>query len=403
MTESSLKKKRSSSLKRRSGKAPRDWTGGGGVPSYALADTKRIHVFRNGDIYHPGIRVVVNPRQMRDMAPFLDLVNQKLQMIAGARKLFTTGGKEIKRIADIENDKEYVASPGPFTPLPYGQTLVRSASSFITSMTSTSLASQLARSSRSSEPRKSNSESGGKRKRPKSQAPPGTAPADLSSRVKRAVSVGEKKIKNLSSSNGESTTKKLKKKIQNGVNTAKKTSGDAQNNGKKVVKKMKKKAQNAVNGVVKMGNDGKDHVVEGVNGMATAGGAAIGAVGGAIGGAVSGVFSDKDEEKEDHEGKEGHHEGNHHENHKESDKDDESEKENDHEKDEDDVEERHHSRRHSKVSVKSTHSEAHHNQHESGREHSEEKDDEEDDEHDEKESKAESDDSKRTQTIMKHD
>ncbi|CAJ0576469.1 unnamed protein product, partial [Mesorhabditis spiculigera] len=249
------------------------------------------------------------------MSAFLDLVNQKLQMIAGARRLFTVGGKEVKRIDALQNDTDYVASANHFTPMAYGQTLTRSASSFITSVTSPSLAAQTARPSRSSEPRAAKS-TGEKRKRAKSHAPPGTAPAstDLTVRIKKLVKNGEKKLEKAFSfgDNGESTKKKVKKRVQNGVDSVKKTGGDLHEGGKKVVRKTKKKVKENLDVVIDKVQDTADGANAHVVGAAAAGGAAIGATGAALNHAVSDILSDKENDDHAHKIDDHAHEVEHH-------------------------------------------------------------------------------------------
>ncbi|VDK28850.1 unnamed protein product, partial [Gongylonema pulchrum] len=66
--------------------------------------------------------VVVNTKQISSVQAFLDVINEKIGLTHGAKKLYTLNGELIKSMEQIRHDNEYVASANVFTPLPYGQT-----------------------------------------------------------------------------------------------------------------------------------------------------------------------------------------------------------------------------------------------------------------------------------------
>uniref|UniRef100_A0A1I7XDP1 Doublecortin domain-containing protein n=1 Tax=Heterorhabditis bacteriophora TaxID=37862 RepID=A0A1I7XDP1_HETBA len=66
-------------------------------------------------------KVVVNERQVSDLDVFLSYLSSRLDLPYGAKKLYTTGGKQIKNLFELEDGKEYVASSTVFTPSTYGE------------------------------------------------------------------------------------------------------------------------------------------------------------------------------------------------------------------------------------------------------------------------------------------
>ncbi|VDM40061.1 unnamed protein product [Toxocara canis] len=90
------------------------------MPSSSLAG-KRIRIYRNGDIFFKGLKVVINTRQINSVQAFLDVINERIGLTHGAKRLYTVSGQHVKTMDEIENDKEYVAATNVFTPLNYGQ------------------------------------------------------------------------------------------------------------------------------------------------------------------------------------------------------------------------------------------------------------------------------------------
>ncbi|VDK49297.1 unnamed protein product [Anisakis simplex] len=86
---------------------------------------KRIRVYRNGDVFYNGLKVVINTKQINNIQTFLDVINERIGLTYGAKRLYTISGQLIKSLDQIENDKEYVAATNVFTPLNYGQSRSR--------------------------------------------------------------------------------------------------------------------------------------------------------------------------------------------------------------------------------------------------------------------------------------
>ncbi|CAB3404957.1 unnamed protein product [Caenorhabditis bovis] len=86
----------------------------------AGVEFKRIQVFRNGDAHFPGMQVVVNTHRTPDINVLLDAISDKIGLVNGAKKLYSTNGVQIKDINKIKNNEKYVASSSHFTPLAYG-------------------------------------------------------------------------------------------------------------------------------------------------------------------------------------------------------------------------------------------------------------------------------------------
>lgn len=64
--------------------------------------------------------MIINDRQVQDLDVFLTAVTRRIDLPFGAKKLYTTNGTHIKDLRGIHDGKDYVASSGLFTPLPYG-------------------------------------------------------------------------------------------------------------------------------------------------------------------------------------------------------------------------------------------------------------------------------------------
>ncbi|PIC47236.1 hypothetical protein B9Z55_006658 [Caenorhabditis nigoni] len=90
------------------------------VSNSNAAGVKRIHVWRNADVFFPGIQVVVNTHRVPSIDVLLDVVSERIGLINGAKKLYTTSGTLIKDINKIKDGENYVASSSHFTPAAYG-------------------------------------------------------------------------------------------------------------------------------------------------------------------------------------------------------------------------------------------------------------------------------------------
>uniref|UniRef100_A0AAX7U0F5 Doublecortin domain-containing protein n=1 Tax=Astatotilapia calliptera TaxID=8154 RepID=A0AAX7U0F5_ASTCA len=77
-----------------------------------LPPTKIIVVYRNGDAYFPGRKVVVNPRYVPYFDNFLTSLTKGIEAPFGAvRRLYTaTQGHQVHHLDDLQHGSEYVAA-----------------------------------------------------------------------------------------------------------------------------------------------------------------------------------------------------------------------------------------------------------------------------------------------------
>ncbi|KAG5455429.1 MAG: hypothetical protein BJ554DRAFT_5162 [Olpidium bornovanus] len=78
----------------------------------AVAQTKRIFVYRNGDAFNPGKRVVVADRVYRNWEALLASLTSLLDLTGAVRRLFDVGGKSVRHLDEICDGADYVAAPG---------------------------------------------------------------------------------------------------------------------------------------------------------------------------------------------------------------------------------------------------------------------------------------------------
>ncbi|KAI9102534.1 hypothetical protein DFS34DRAFT_577191 [Phlyctochytrium arcticum] len=83
--------------------------------------SKRVRVFRNGDIYEPGKKLVINTRVYRNFEQFLARLSDELSLVNGAvRKVYSLDGHLVKTLDDLKDGAVYVASGGEhFKRVPY--------------------------------------------------------------------------------------------------------------------------------------------------------------------------------------------------------------------------------------------------------------------------------------------
>lgn len=80
------------------------------VPSYAYS--KLIWVYRNGDAYHEGERIVVK-QQTQDLPQLLALLSRKVKPIGGVGKsLYDQDLNRVRHIDDIEDGAKYLLCEG---------------------------------------------------------------------------------------------------------------------------------------------------------------------------------------------------------------------------------------------------------------------------------------------------
>ncbi|KAM4723638.1 doublecortin domain-containing protein 2C [Anableps anableps] len=88
----------------------------------ALPPTKTVTVYRNGDAFSPGRKIVLNPRQVSTFDNFLSTLTKHLEAPFGAvRRLYTpTQGHRVQGLDQLKHGSAYVAAGNePFKTLNY--------------------------------------------------------------------------------------------------------------------------------------------------------------------------------------------------------------------------------------------------------------------------------------------
>ncbi|KAJ3129895.1 hypothetical protein HK098_007649 [Nowakowskiella sp. JEL0407] len=83
--------------------------------------TRRIRIFRNGDMFHPGKKMVVSGRVFRNWEQLLHTLSSEIDLKNGAvRKIYNLQGRQIHGLHELEENENYVASSGEsFKKVPY--------------------------------------------------------------------------------------------------------------------------------------------------------------------------------------------------------------------------------------------------------------------------------------------
>ncbi|XP_037833553.1 doublecortin domain-containing protein 2 isoform X2 [Kryptolebias marmoratus] len=87
-----------------------------------LPPTKTVTIYRNGDAFWPGRKVVVNPRQVSTFDTFLATLTKRIEAPFGAvRRLYTpTQGRRVRHLDELKHGSAYVAAGNePFKTLDY--------------------------------------------------------------------------------------------------------------------------------------------------------------------------------------------------------------------------------------------------------------------------------------------
>ncbi|KAJ3304099.1 hypothetical protein HDV03_003085 [Kappamyces sp. JEL0829] len=71
---------------------------------------RRIRLFKNGDIYFPGKKMLISPTYLRNFEQFLAECSRELEL--GTRKVYTMEGVRLRDLSDLEDGRSYVCSGG---------------------------------------------------------------------------------------------------------------------------------------------------------------------------------------------------------------------------------------------------------------------------------------------------
>ncbi|TPX34748.1 hypothetical protein SmJEL517_g02775 [Synchytrium microbalum] len=83
--------------------------------------SRRVRVFKNGDVFSPGRRVVVSTRVYRNFEQFLQAASREVNLRTGAiRRIYTLDGRPVRSLSDFNDNGLYVAAGGePFKSAAY--------------------------------------------------------------------------------------------------------------------------------------------------------------------------------------------------------------------------------------------------------------------------------------------
>lgn len=105
------------------------------ISSRALKDAatrraKLLHFYQNGHPYVHRLTVSIGPKDFGSFEQFCAYLTEKCRpqslLLAGVQYLFTTNGKRVTTLDELEHDQEYVLSGGrTFLPHPYGAGTIR--------------------------------------------------------------------------------------------------------------------------------------------------------------------------------------------------------------------------------------------------------------------------------------
>ncbi|KAI8854135.1 hypothetical protein BC829DRAFT_242968 [Chytridium lagenaria] len=75
--------------------------------------SRKVRIFRNGDVHHPGKKFVVSTRIFRNFEQFLLRVSEDLSLVNGAvRRIHTLQGTPVRDLEELEDNGFYVATAG---------------------------------------------------------------------------------------------------------------------------------------------------------------------------------------------------------------------------------------------------------------------------------------------------
>ncbi|CAF4057577.1 unnamed protein product, partial [Rotaria sp. Silwood2] len=76
-----------------------------------------VQFFRNGDAYHPGVKVAINGLEIKSWEAFLNYLNRQPKLIlssGGIQHVYSLNGQEIRSINKFQNRQSYVVASGIF-------------------------------------------------------------------------------------------------------------------------------------------------------------------------------------------------------------------------------------------------------------------------------------------------
>ncbi len=83
------------------------------IPSISRHNVQGVLVrfFRNGDTYHPGVKIAINELELKSWGAFLNYLNRqpRLALVSGGIKhIYSLNGQEIRSINRFQNRQSYI-------------------------------------------------------------------------------------------------------------------------------------------------------------------------------------------------------------------------------------------------------------------------------------------------------
>jgi len=76
-----------------------------------------VRFFRNGDTYHPGVKIAINELELKSWEAFLNYLNRQPRLAltsGGIKHIYSLNGQEIRSINRFQNRQSYIVASGMF-------------------------------------------------------------------------------------------------------------------------------------------------------------------------------------------------------------------------------------------------------------------------------------------------
>jgi len=76
-----------------------------------------VRFFRNGEVYHPGVKIAINELEIKSWEAFLNYLNRQPRLIlasGGIKHVYTLNGQEVRSINKLQHRQSYVVASGAF-------------------------------------------------------------------------------------------------------------------------------------------------------------------------------------------------------------------------------------------------------------------------------------------------
>ena len=76
-----------------------------------------VRFFRNGDTYHPGVKIAINELELKSWEAFLNYLNRQPRLAlasGGINHIYSLNGQEIRSISRFQNRQTYIVASGMF-------------------------------------------------------------------------------------------------------------------------------------------------------------------------------------------------------------------------------------------------------------------------------------------------